>query len=456
MSGWWKKLKPKAGQPARSSGTSSPNSSNTIDPYKEGIRLYESGHYVDAYRYLAEALRKEESSQRWNDWAAAQLALKNLAEAERGFRKAVELDPNYSQAHANLGALLAQQGRKAEAIPFLEKALAGIDPAQKATLEKFLSFCKQAGAPTAGASSGALKQIAHTLSQQQAALNSISLQVATLSDALTHLLRQPAKQTVTPPAPEVSVADFPVVSQADVLAIPNSFTIFAAGDANFGLAELGLIASLLRTAKAERIFDLSDAGGPSTLNLAANASPDAQVYTFSSGKGETPTAQPYHKTRFQSRVVEISGNPGKFDASQLQQTFDFVLIDAGRERAKVLSDTRLALQLLREGPGLIVWRNAGKPGDSTSTGLRELSVIESRLGVLQRIEGTSLVFTRLATNASGDAVTARPVRLRRAKPNARVIGAISGRTRSRRVTFAGALARAGEDEALNISNTASA
>ena len=445
MNSWWQKLKPRIEQPE------SPNTTNITDPYKEGVRLYESGQYVDAYRYLAEALQKEESGQRWNDWAAVQLALKNLAEAERGFRKALELDPDYSQAHANLGALLAQQGRKAEAIPFLEKALAGIDPSQKSTLEKFLSFCRQTGAPASNVSSGALKQIAHTLSQQQAALNSISIQVATLSDALSHLLRQPAKQPVLTQAPHVRVEDFPVVSQAQVLAVPNSFTVFAAGDPNFGLAELGLIASLLKSTKADRIFNLGDADGQATLNLAANSDSDAQVYTLLARPGVTPAEPPYHKTRYQGRVVEISGNATEFENSDLHGTFDFVLIDAGLERSKVMSDSRLALKLVRNGSGMIVWRNVAKPGDSTSTCLHELALLEPRLVRLRRIEGTSLVFVDFGVKTSLDAVKAKPAPVRRARSRAPGSTAVTGRPRSRRVTFAAALAEAGEERIQHIS-----
>ncbi|MGH9454995.1 MAG: tetratricopeptide repeat protein [Terriglobia bacterium] len=450
MNSWWQKRKAKTEQPESS------NTPNIVDPYKEGIRLYESGQYVDAYRYMAEALQKEESGQRWNDWAAVQLALKNLTEAERGFRKAVDLDPDYSQAHANLGALLAQQGRKAEAIPFLEKALAGIDPAQKSTLEKFLSFCKQTGAPGSNVSSGALKQIAHALSQQQAALNSISIQVTTLSDALSHLLRQPAKQAALAPEPKVNVEDFPVISQAQVLTVPNSFTMFTAGDPNFGLAELGLIASLLKSTKADRIFNLGDADGQATLNLAANSDSDVQIYTLLASPGMTPAEQPYHKTRYQSRVVEISGNSAEFESSDLHGTFDFVLIDAGREPSKVMSDSRLALKLLRNGSGMIVWRNAAKPGDSTSTCLRELALVESRLARLRRIEGTSLVFADFGAKISVDAVTAKPIRARRAKSSARSSAPVTGRTHSRRVTFAAALAEAGEERIQDISGSISA
>lgn len=48
---------------------------------------------------------------------------KNLAEAEKSFRKAVEVDPNFAEAYANLGSVLANQDKVSQAIPQFEKAI---------------------------------------------------------------------------------------------------------------------------------------------------------------------------------------------------------------------------------------------------------------------------------------------------------------------------------------------
>ena len=51
-------------------------------------------------------------------------SLGRVAEAEQHFKRALDLDPGFSQASNNYGAFLLQQGRFAEAIPQFEKALA--------------------------------------------------------------------------------------------------------------------------------------------------------------------------------------------------------------------------------------------------------------------------------------------------------------------------------------------
>ena len=47
---------------------------------------------------FGEVLREEETGERWSDWATVQFALRNFAEAERGFRRALQLNPNWTDA----------------------------------------------------------------------------------------------------------------------------------------------------------------------------------------------------------------------------------------------------------------------------------------------------------------------------------------------------------------------
>lgn len=110
--------------------------------HRQGIRLFEQGKHREALLLFGRSLGGRETSERWNDWAAAQMALKNTAEAEQGFRRAMALDPRDSQAAANLGALLAVSGRHAEAIPLLAQASSGIDSAQQAALADLLADCR--------------------------------------------------------------------------------------------------------------------------------------------------------------------------------------------------------------------------------------------------------------------------------------------------------------------------
>ena len=74
--------------------------------HQQGIGLYNEGRYHEAARVFAAILQTNDNSEIWNDWASAQAAAGQLREAERGLKRALQIDPRNSQAAQNLSALL--------------------------------------------------------------------------------------------------------------------------------------------------------------------------------------------------------------------------------------------------------------------------------------------------------------------------------------------------------------
>lgn len=107
--------------------------------HQQALRLYTEGRMQEALMQLRAALKEEENSERWNDWAAVQHALGFAEQAEMGFRKALELDRNNLEAAANLGGILVARGRPAEAAPFLLTALKTSDASQRAAIQHVIS-----------------------------------------------------------------------------------------------------------------------------------------------------------------------------------------------------------------------------------------------------------------------------------------------------------------------------
>src|SRR5690348_7295848 len=93
--------------------------------------LVKHGRMDDARMRLAALAATNNASVDWNDLGAVQFAMHAFAEAETSFRRALALDATNAQAGANLGALLVQTGRGAEAIPVLEQALPHLDPEER-------------------------------------------------------------------------------------------------------------------------------------------------------------------------------------------------------------------------------------------------------------------------------------------------------------------------------------
>ena len=112
------------------------------DKHQESIRLYTEGRVRDALLLMGHALCAEETAQAWNDWAVMQGACNSLREAEEGYRRALDLDPRFDQAAANLGLLLSQQDRVEEALPLLEFAAAASGSQFKAEYRLALKTCR--------------------------------------------------------------------------------------------------------------------------------------------------------------------------------------------------------------------------------------------------------------------------------------------------------------------------
>jgi glycosyltransferase involved in cell wall biosynthesis len=99
-----------------------------MSQHHDAIAAFQQGRCAEALRLLEELLAVGETSDLWNDWAAVQLGLGNISQAENGFTRALELDPQNTDAAANLGLLLLGRGDPARAIPLLTRALPALPP----------------------------------------------------------------------------------------------------------------------------------------------------------------------------------------------------------------------------------------------------------------------------------------------------------------------------------------
>jgi len=116
----------------------------TKSPTQESVEeLYAHGRLAEALQLLAAAIVKQESSTLWNDWGGVQIAL-----AERAFRRALELEPANGGTATNLAVLLCSQGRSAEAVPFLQRALARAEGVPRVNLAALLAQCESASGST--------------------------------------------------------------------------------------------------------------------------------------------------------------------------------------------------------------------------------------------------------------------------------------------------------------------
>ncbi len=99
--------------------------------YEEGMTLYHSGKLVEAEGLLEKSLELDDSRARvHNNLGVIYQARKAYQDAERSFRLALEIEPEYRSARFNLGIALLRQDNYREAL----KIFKGLDEA-KAKLE---------------------------------------------------------------------------------------------------------------------------------------------------------------------------------------------------------------------------------------------------------------------------------------------------------------------------------
>ncbi len=104
------------------------NNQNYLD---EGIKLFQQGKYKEAIEKYKEGLKSDPKNAlgynllgmayrfRFNQLGAQEYKEKEI----EAFKKAIEIEPKYWVAYKNLIASLYYQGRKKEAVPYIEKAL---------------------------------------------------------------------------------------------------------------------------------------------------------------------------------------------------------------------------------------------------------------------------------------------------------------------------------------------
>lgn len=178
-------------------------------------------------------------------------------------------------------------------------------------------------------------------------------------------------------------------------------------DGNVSERELVTICRIVRAARPRSLFELGTFDGRTTLNLAANASPDAEVYTLDLPREAIETSvRPIHEHEVQyadksrsgarfggsdveHKIKQLYGDSGTFDFTRYYDTIDFVFVDASHTYEYVINDSLHALKLLRGGRGTIVWHDYSR-WDGVTRALNELRRLHSSFADIVWIRGTTL------------------------------------------------------------------
>ena len=87
------------------------------------LEAFEKGQYEKASALLKECLAERETAELWNDCATAELACQRAENAELGYRRSLQIEPDFSPAAVNLGILLLNRGERTEGAALLQSVL---------------------------------------------------------------------------------------------------------------------------------------------------------------------------------------------------------------------------------------------------------------------------------------------------------------------------------------------
>lgn len=173
----------------------------------------------------------------------------------------------------------------------------------------------------------------------------------------------------------------PLISPAQVLSsAPLRLAELEVQPGNMPVSELAALCGIVRRENPRAIFEIGTLNGRTTLNLALNSPPECRIFTLDLPReqlGETryPISDRFRKLVEKERsgelflnkdaaefpetkkITQLFGDSGNFDFSPYYNAIDLVFIDGSHDYEYVLNDSEIALKLLREGRGVILWHD---------------------------------------------------------------------------------------------------
>ena len=166
-------------------------------------------------------------------------------------------------------------------------------------------------------------------------------------------------------------------------------------------AELCLLAALVRSIRARRVFEFGTFDGNTSYHFALNTPADGLVFTVDIPSGAIPrlrtdkgdalfhpgegTGYRWEGTSVAHKIRTIQSDSALLDIGPYLGSVDLVFIDGAHSAEYLENDTALALRMVRPG-GIIVWHDYMVWNDVT-TFLNAFS----RQHPLQHLAGTSIV-----------------------------------------------------------------
>ena len=170
--------------------------------------------------------------------------------------------------------------------------------------------------------------------------------------------------------------------------------------------ELKVISNLVKKLNPRRIFEIGTFQGRTTLNMAINTSPDAEIITLdlpSDGLSSTAMSIEEGEIRYvqkdvsgerfighpmAQKIKQVFGDSATFSFDRYQNSVDLAFIDGSHAYEYVINDSNKILSVMRTG-GLMIWHDYTN-WEGVWTALNELYTTDPRYKNIRHIGGTSI------------------------------------------------------------------
>jgi predicted O-methyltransferase YrrM len=215
-------------------------------------------------------------------------------------------------------------------------------------------------------------------------------------------------------APGAPVPRLPEVELAELVPPSTPFQLREreAQLGNVTLVELLAISTVVAELRPRASFEIGTFNGRTAINIAANSAPGSVTFTLDLPQEEIENVKLPIEVADRAFVLkpvsgeliatagagldirQLYGDSARFDYAPYRGGMDFVFVDGAHSYEYVLNDSARALELLRDGRGVILWHDYdGWPG--VTRGLNELYASGGPWRGLRRIRGTTLAYLRL-------------------------------------------------------------
>lgn len=179
-------------------------------------------------------------------------------------------------------------------------------------------------------------------------------------------------------------------------------------DGNVASFELEILCSIVKKLSPEFCFEFGTYNGRTTYHLALNTEETATVYTLDiRGYSKIPilNSDPrddeymlggrisylFKNYEINKKIIPLTGDSALFDISQIEGRFQFVFIDGGHSYNYVINDTKIALRLIGNNKGYIVWHDYNAIyWDGVTQAINNLYLSDFRFRDVFTIKGTTL------------------------------------------------------------------